>query len=109
MSKWIAPLIIVGLACGLAVAFLGRQPASASDEPQEPASVELAERWDGLPVGSFLEQASVDLVVRYPQLVTSLGIGDALGIGDGDLTPLSQAYTQETQALERAILDHLAT
>jgi len=121
MPKWLVPLIVVGVACGLLVGVGIRSldrveaaPASPTaataveaqlteSAPSRPASLEE------LPLGLFLDRASGALVVRDPETVTSLGIGEALGIGNGELTPLSASYRRETERLQEAILERLRT
>jgi len=119
VSKWLVPLVVGLVACGLLVGFLSRTSMESGDVAviAEPSAVEspdmaavpytLPGSWDGLSLGRFLERASGALVVRHPETVTSLGLGDALGIGDDRLTPLTVAYERETQALEAAILERL--
>jgi uncharacterized protein (DUF885 family) len=116
MSNWLVPLLLIGLAAGLLFGGLLRSDSGPVSPPESvvvadtPGSgVQLPATWDGLPVDVFLERASATLVARYPQTVTALGIGDVLGMGDGDLNPLSMAYTLETQALEAAIAERLST
>jgi uncharacterized protein (DUF885 family) len=111
MSKWLVGVLVIGVLAGLLLFGPTSTGPSPSLEPPAAAAVDGpgADAWEGLPVDAFLEQASIALVTRYPETVTSLGIGELLGIGDGELAPLSLAYTQETQALEAAIVAHLAT
>jgi len=127
MSKWLVPLILVGVLAGVllglsiwrrdlgpgAVLTLeasdeGKPAVAISPEPEvmETAAA-LPPEWIGLPVGRFLEQASGALVARNPETVTHLGIGAMLGIGNSQLTPLDPAYTLETHGLEAAVLEHL--
>ena len=123
MSKWLVPLLVVGLLVGLL--FLGPADSNAPDteavsvdpspgtqalvSPESEPAFEVPIHWSRLSVGAFLDEAATAIVLRYPQSVTHLGLGEVLGIGDGDLTPLSKAYADETQALEAAIVEHLAT
>ena len=122
MTKWLLPLLLIGVVAGLVLAGsasrnrapeeLAFPPQSLDDSPDPEASaesaLELPSSWDRLPVNVFLEKASGALVVRNPEIVTELGLSDLIGIGDGDLTPLSSSYTRETQALEAAVVDRLA-
>ena len=115
MSKWLVPLLIASVLCGLSVGLFLRSPFPeetkiAETIPPTPAQdIDLPTAWTTLPVNEFLEQASGALVTRSPEDVTSLGLGDALGVGDGNLAPLSPAYVGETQALEAATASHIHT
>lgn len=122
MSKWLVPLIVVGAVGALLFgAWIGQSgpqethsaPQAQSDQElksvaSEPATA-LPATWDRLPVGAFLEQASGALVIRDPQVVTGLGLGEILGIGNGELTPLTASYEQETHDLRAAVLQRLHT
>ena len=55
----------------------------------------------------FVDKSFNDLLRRDPELVTILGISDTLGIKDDTLTPLSDAYLQETRQLETQTLQSL--
>lgn len=108
MSKWLVPLIIAGIVCGLMVSFLVRSPSPGEKLPSETAAaVELPAAWDGLPVNAFLERASGALVIREPEVVTHLGLGEVLGIGNGELTPLAASYELETNRLQLAVVERL--
>ena len=114
MTKWLVPLLVLGVLAGVLLF-----APSRTDTPDEvsagtqsvpvDSTYALPARWDDLSVGAFLSEASGLLVIRYPETVTSLGLGDLIGIGDGDLMPLTVAYRNETQALEAAVVDRLAT
>ena len=118
MSKWLVALIVVGvvagLLVGLGIGFFDSEEADVDRGPVPEAAVdtgetevELPASWDGLSLSRFLDQASGALVVRNPEAVTSLGLGDALGIGNSQLTPLSSAYEQETARFVAAVLERL--
>jgi len=117
MSKWLVPLVVVGLVGVLLFGASIRSPRSPDVSPTAaPAAEEVEEApyalppsWDGLPLGAFLERASGALVVRNPETVTSLGLGDVLGIGNGELTPLGRSYARETERLQAAVVERLRT
>jgi len=114
MTKWLLPLLILGVLAGVLL-FAPSRTDTPDEVPAEPQNVAvdsayaLPARWDDLSVGAFLNEASGALVVRYPETVTSLGLGGLIGTGDGDLMPLTVAYRNETHALEAAVVDRLAT
>ena len=58
------------------------------------------ERFSGLGFAEFLDTSYAALAVRSPQAVTSIGLGDELGIGNGQLDDLSDAFIRQTQELE---------
>ena len=64
---------------------------------------------DGLGFDDFLEASYEYLLLRSPELLTSLGVSDEYGLRDDRLNDLSPQYLEETQALEVEILDRLRT
>ena len=114
MTKWLVPLLVLGVLAGVLLFAPSRTDApdevsAGTQSVPVDSTYALPARWDDLSVGAFLSEASGVLVIRYPETVTSLGLGDLIGIGDGDLMPLTVAYRNETQALEAAVVDRLAT
>jgi uncharacterized protein (DUF885 family) len=55
----------------------------------------------------FLEESYQQLLLRDPQLVTELGLADAFGVGNDQLTDISDSYLRETQQLEVETLKRL--
>jgi uncharacterized protein (DUF885 family) len=55
----------------------------------------------------FLETSYEILLLRGPQFLTSLGIAEQYGLGNGQLDDLSPEYLEGTQQLEVGILDRL--
>ena len=78
-------------------------------EAQPPAPAELPSSLQIDDLDAFLDAASLQLVLRSPETITHLGLGGVLGVGDAELTPLSAAYREASQALETAVADHLLT
>ena len=135
MKRILVGLLCVGIGLALLTACDSDTPnpvaadargatAAASDEPVEATPeadasetaplVEENASDDLLPadlastdINAFLDAASSYLVTRSPETVTHLGISTALGMGDGDLAPLTLAYQSETQAMEAAVLSRL--
>jgi uncharacterized protein (DUF885 family) len=64
---------------------------------------------ENLPFNEFLEQSYLQMVLRNPEYITELGLGDKLGIGNDKLTDVSDAYIRETQLLEKNIYEILMT
>ncbi len=79
---------------------------SACGTPPQPPSPNLAET--AAPTfDQFVDASFKDLLSRDPELVTILGISESLGMMDDTLTPLSDAYLQETRQLEIQTLQNL--
>ena len=57
-----------------------------------------------LPFDEFLETSYLTLLTRDPELVTELGLTQALGTPNDVLTDISDAYIRETQELETETL-----
>jgi uncharacterized protein (DUF885 family) len=62
---------------------------------------------EGLPIDRFFEESFKILLLRDPEGLTELGLGDFYGVGNGSLTDLSDAFIRQTQALETGILTRL--
>jgi uncharacterized protein (DUF885 family) len=62
---------------------------------------------DGLSIDDFFDQAYRRWLVRDPETLTSLGLADFYGTGDGNLTDISDEFIRQTQALESGTLDLL--
>lgn len=75
------------------------QPAATSDQPPA-ASPQL-------PFDQFLNDSYLQLLRRDPELITELGLDTPLGMPGDQLTPISDSYLRETQALEAATLTQL--
>ncbi len=58
-------------------------------------------------IDTFFEDSYRSLLLRDPEYVTELGLAAVWGVGNDQLTDISDAYVRETQALEIAILDTL--
>ncbi|MBU6998517.1 MAG: DUF885 domain-containing protein [Theionarchaea archaeon] len=58
----------------------------------------------GLPVDEFFDESFKQLLLRYPEWVTAMGISEELGLRNDMLNDLSDEYIRETQELESAIL-----
>ncbi|MFC2082540.1 DUF885 family protein [Candidatus Bipolaricaulota bacterium] len=119
MTKWLLPAIALAVLAGL-VLFIPPRPeplpaqeaqtevpqtisaASATSPPEQ-----LSEQPEQ-PLDEFLNEASLAVVLRYPETITSLGISSMIGVRDDQLAPLSEAYELETIALLDSLLSDLA-
>ncbi len=62
---------------------------------------------EGLEIDAFFQEAYRRWVARDPETLTVLGLADLYGIGDADLTDISDAFVRQTQALESGTLELL--
>jgi uncharacterized protein (DUF885 family) len=73
------------------------------------ATPELLAGLEDLPIDAFFEQAFSRWLVRDPENLTVIGLADVLGVGDANLTDISDVFIRETQSLESGTLDRLRT
>ena len=126
MTKWWIGAVVFAVALA-GVALFSRLPYDSQHQdamPSVPSSAEPGQPRDVLandelslvvataaradqPLDAFLEQASLDIVLRFPETITSLGIGALIGVRDDVLSPVSRAYELETMALLDALLADL--
>ena len=59
---------------------------------------------EGLDFDSFLEESYKQLLSRYPQTITELGLAQAYGVRNDRLNDLSETYLRQSQQLEVTIL-----
>ena len=83
--------------------------AAASPTPVTPPSdVETAlGALQGLSFDEFIDKSYTILLLRDPERITYEGLYDELGMANNRLNDLSEAYTLETHAIQRAILEQL--
>lgn len=63
----------------------------------------------GLAFGDFLEESYNILLLRDPELVTSLGVAGLLGVRNDQLNDYSDEFIKRTQVIERETLEQLRT
>jgi uncharacterized protein (DUF885 family) len=73
----------------------------------QPSINEVIAGLEGLPFDQFIDESSLQHLLRYPEAVTELGLADTLGLRNDKLNDLSDGYVRETQQLEVAILELL--
>lgn len=61
----------------------------------------------GLDIDTFFQKAYRAWAARDPETLTTLGLADLYGVGDGNLTDISDAFLRETQTLEAGTLEIL--
>ncbi len=81
-------------------------PASTPAATLVPTEDLLADL-SGLDIDAFFEQAYRRWLIRDPETLTTLGLSDLYGIGDANLTDISDDFIHQTQALEVGTLDLL--
>ena len=67
----------------------------------------LAAGLEGLAIDAFFDESYKRQLLRNPEYVTNLGLTQLLGSGNDRLNDLSAGYLQETQELERTVLELL--
>ena len=85
-------------------------PASQVPVIHTPTAIntpDLTTGLENLDFDSFVEESYRRLLLRDPETITELGLVQALGVRNDQLTNISDDYIRETQALEAAILDLL--
>jgi uncharacterized protein (DUF885 family) len=102
---------VVACAVGLSLLVIGcgddePQPVPPEPQPQPvPSADEVRDALAGLQFGAFLDESFRFLLQRSPMAVVELGLEDEIDVGRDFLDDLSQAFAEETQAVEQAILD----
>lgn len=85
-------------------------PASQVPVIHTPTAIntpDLTAGLENLDFDSFVEESYRRLLLRDPETITELGLMQALGVRNNQLTNISDDYIRETQALDAAILDLL--
>jgi uncharacterized protein (DUF885 family) len=102
MLSKIAALAVVLV---LVVGCIGQSPESDLEPGLESASVaDISAGLKGLPIDEFFEESYKQLLLRDPEYLTELGIAESYGVGNDQLTDISDAYIRETYELHAAIL-----
>jgi uncharacterized protein (DUF885 family) len=86
------------------LALVGCIGQSSKSPVQTPTVDNVVADLKGLPIDEFFDESFKQLLLRYPEWVTALGISEELGLRDDTLNNLSDEYIRETQELESAIL-----
>jgi uncharacterized protein (DUF885 family) len=92
----------------LALVILTLLAAGCNPQPSPTPTVrplsELAAGLEGLDIDTFFEESFKRLLLRDPEAVTELGLAETYGVGNDQLTDISDAYVRETQTLEEDTL-----
>lgn len=88
--------------------FLPADHVKASGVPWSARSVgDVIASFAGLDFTAFIETSYREYLLRFPEWITQLGIPGNFGVRNDALNDYSEAYIEDTQSLERAILDRL--
>ncbi|MCP4542195.1 MAG: DUF885 family protein [Chloroflexi bacterium] len=83
---------------------------SVSETPMPPISVpDVAADLQGLDLATFFKESYNRLLLRNPELITEYGLAETFGVGNDQLTDISDDYIHDTQQLEAGILALLKT
>ncbi len=100
---------IVALLLLLVIGCIGQTPESTPVEPLTSSIDGIIADLEGLPIDEFFDESYKQLLLRYPERLTELGISEWFGLRNDQLNDISDKYIRETQQLEAAILDLLKT
>ena len=106
-ALWLLPLLILGLS------LLGGSAAvnDAAYEPTwtPPSLGEVEAALSGLGFNEFVESSYRLYLLRFPQVVTGLGLSGTLGVRNDLLDDYSEKYVTETERIAEYILARLRT
>jgi uncharacterized protein (DUF885 family) len=83
--------------------------ATAAMSNAQPAVPDIVADLQGLDIDTFLEASYKKLLLRDPETITQVGLNKTWGVGNDQLTDISDDTIRENQRLEAAILDLLRT
>ncbi len=96
------------LAC-VAALYLGAWVPADGGSAELKALDQVLAGLHGLPFREFLDASYGEILVRFPESLTSAGLSAQFGMRDDKLTDVSPAFILENYALYRGILDILRT
>ena len=100
------PCHIIGLAV-LAIGLVWAVPGSHGSFHLENDIQASLDALQGLEFDEFVEASYELILLRRPETVTSMGLSQALGIRDGELDNICNAYVDETYRLKAGIFEML--
>lgn len=107
MSKYLLALLLFATAIALVSCVPSTDESLQQDAAVSATSQETPTLQPDRPLEELLNEASLAVVLRFPETITHLGIGDLIGVRDDALTPVSRAYELETMALLESLLEEL--
>jgi len=105
---WIGLIAVAGLAV---VGFAFAQSADSSYAPSwsPPSLIEVTAALDGLSFDRFIDTSYRQYLLRFPEILTHYGMAGSLGVRNDRLNDYSEAYLEETRAIESLINEQLKT
>jgi len=85
------------------------EDTSALETESKTQSLPDPAQWEDLSFDEFLEESWFSVMSRDPELLTELGLSEAFGVGNDQLTNISNDYVLETYNLLAKILETLQT
>lgn len=109
-GRWFLVVLVAALGCSSDGGGDGDgEPQCVAPAPLATPSVAAAvDALDGLGFDGFVDVSYEQLLLRFPETVSSLALSAELGIRDDQLTPVSDDYEIQTDALVDAIDTRLA-
>lgn len=105
MRDYTTRIVALTLTLILLVGCIAQSPETA---PPESSSVDdVLATLEGLPINEFFEESYKQLLLRNPEYLTELGIAELYGVGNDQLTNISDVYIRETYELQKGILQLL--
>jgi len=83
------------------------QPPESPPSSEPTSSADIIDSLKGLSIDEFFEESYKQLLLRNPEYLTELGIAELYGVGNDQLTNISDSYIRETYELQAAILELL--
>jgi uncharacterized protein (DUF885 family) len=83
--------------------------ASATEAVEQSSVQEILDDLRGLPFDEFVDESYIQILLRSPQQVTSLGLSESFGIRDDHLDNICNDFVDETYELAAGILAILGT
>jgi uncharacterized protein (DUF885 family) len=85
------------------------EDASSTETESETQPLSDSAQWEGLSFDEFIEESWFSVMRRDPELLTELGLSKAFGVGNDQLTNISDDYVRETYTIYAQILEALQT
>ncbi len=102
MSRKFAACLLIVLVLALVSCTPDSTPSQQQDVPTEAMAT------PSQPLDEFLNEASLAVVLRFPETITHLGIGEWIGVRNDQLMPLTHDYERETIRLLEDLIGQLA-
>jgi uncharacterized protein (DUF885 family) len=101
-------LFITGAAC-LFISMVLLVPGSFGSSHQDGDIQDILDVLDGLPFDEFIDASYKQILLRSPEVVTSMGLSQSLGIRDDQLDNICYTYVDDTYELKAGIHEMLGS